>query len=432
MPSGHNNFSAHSSQRDGRLPLSTHFLIHAEATFTGDDPPANRTHANAERGAAELNPAAAKGLILPPPISAMLGLMKSITRLILTFWAVLALSAVLAGAQRTTIVNLASLPEWQVQKSRNVSLNDVRQWGVQPPVDREYGVTRVEIRTYVKGNQTIETVLEKTPDPSSAYGLLTFYHNEKMKTVKGMKLAVIGPEQGLMARGPFFVRAIRPPKMSDDDFRFALIAIAGASPSKNSMALLPPSLPSEGMIPGSQKYILGPVAMQRDIPTLPANLVGFQMGAEFQSAAYSLNGKPVTLMFISYPTSAIAQKQFAAFEKTLGVNRKSGTNAIYGRLKRSYALLVQDAQNKEVAIRLMDRLKIEQQVSWDQPPPGKPVTVQMFHLLVGNVILVLLLVGLAVLAGVLLFASRRIAAHWFPHSDWARGYEDSIIRLNLR
>jgi hypothetical protein len=376
--------------------------------------------------------AAVNALVPLHIISDMLKLMKSITRLSITLWAILGLSAALAGAQRTTIVNLASLPEWQVQKSQNVSLNDVRQWGVQPDVDREYGVTRVEIRTYAKGKQTIETVVEKTPDPSSAYGLLTFYDNEKMKAEKGMKLTVIGPEQGLMARGAFFVRALRPPPMPEDDFRSAMIAIAGASPSEDSLALLPPSLPSAAMIPGSHKYILGPVVMQRDLPALPANLVGFQMGAELQSAAYRLNGKPVTLIFISYPTNAIAHKQFAAFETSLGVNQKSGTEAIYGKQKSSYVLLVQDAQSKELAVRLMSALKIEQQVSWDQPPPGKPVTVQMVHLLMGNILLVLFLVGMAVLGGVLLFASRKIAVRWFPHSDWACGYEDSIIRLNLK
>ncbi|HKT12471.1 MAG TPA: DUF6599 family protein [Terriglobia bacterium] len=358
--------------------------------------------------------------------------MKSITRLIMMLSAALALGALVAGAQRTTIVNLASLPEWRVQKSQNVSLNDVRQWGVQPRVDREYGVTQVEMRTYAKGNKTIETVVEKTPDPSSAYGLLTFYHNENMKAEKGIKLAVIGPDQGLVARGAFFIRARRPPKMSEDDFRTALIAITGGSPSANAMGLLPPPLPSTEMVPGSHKYVLGPVAMQRALPTLPANLVGFQMGAELQSAVYRVNGKPVTMIFISYPTSAIARKEFSAFEGSLGVNRKSGTEAIYGQLKRSYVLLVQDAQTKEAATRMMNRLKIEQQLSWDQPPPGKPVAVQMFHLIMGNILLVLLLVGMAVLAGVLLFASRQIAAHWFPHSDWARGYEDSIIRLNLK
>jgi Family of unknown function (DUF6599) len=358
--------------------------------------------------------------------------MKSITRLSITFWALLALSPALVGAQHTTIVNLASLPEWQVRESRNVSLNDVRQWGVQPLVDREYGVTKVEIRTYGKSNQTLQAVVEKTPDPSSAYGLLTFYQNESMKPGTGMKLAIIGLDQALMARGAFFVRVMRPAKMSEENFRSALIAIAGAAPSSNSLALLPPSLPAPGIISGSHKYVLGPVAMQRAVPSIPPNLVGFQMGAELQTADYQLNGKHVTLVFISYPTSSIARMRFAEFQKVLDVNQKSGAGAIFGKLERSYVLLVQNAQSKEVAKHLMSRLSIEEQVSWDQRPPGKPVTVQMFQLIVGNVILVLLLVGLAVLAGFLLFAIRRMAARWFPYSDWARGYEDSIIRLNLK
>jgi Family of unknown function (DUF6599) len=358
--------------------------------------------------------------------------MKSITRLSMTFWAFLALSPALAGAQHTTIVNLASLPEWQVRESRNVSLNDVRQWGVQPLVDREYGVTKVEIRTYGKANQTLQAIVETTPDPSSAYGLLTFYQNESMKPGSGMKLAVIGSEQALMARGAFFIRVMRPAKMMEESFRSALVAIAGAAPSRNSLALLPPSLPAQGIISGSHKYVLGPVAMQRAVPSIPSDLVGFHMGAELQTADYQLNGRPVTLVFISYPTNSIARARFAAFQKRLGVNQKNGPVAIFGKLERSYVFLVQKAQSKEVAQRLMSRLSIEEQVSWDQRPPGKPVVVQMFQLIIGNIILVLLLVGMAVLAGFLLFATRCMAARWFPHSDWARGYEDSIIRLNLK
>src|SRR5574340_26203 len=139
--------------------------------------------------------------------------MKSITRLSMTFWAFFALSGALAGAQHTTIVDLASLPEWQVRESRNVSLNEVRQWGVDPLVDREYGVTKVEIRTYGKAGQTMQAMVETTPDPSSAYGLLTFYQNKSMGPGTGMKLAVIGPGQALIARGAFFVRVMRPAKM---------------------------------------------------------------------------------------------------------------------------------------------------------------------------------------------------------------------------
>jgi Family of unknown function (DUF6599) len=358
--------------------------------------------------------------------------MKSIILASIIFWGFFTSFGVVASAQHTTIVNLASMPKWQVQKSENVSLSDVRQWGVQPSVDLEYGVTKVEIRTYGQDSQTLQALVEKAPDPSSAYGLFTFYQNEKMQPAKGMKLAVIGPQQALMSRGTFFVRVMRPPKMSEEDFRSALITIAGAAPSSNSLALLPPSLPPQGIIQGSIKYVLGPDAMQKAIPSLPPNLVGFQQGAEVQSAEYNLGGHQVDLIFISYPTYSIARIRYKELEQNLAINQKSGPGAIYGKVQRSYVLLVHNAQSKEVANSLMGRLTIEQQVSWDQAPPGKPVTVQMFHLILGNIMLVLFLVGLAVLAGILLFVSRRMAARWFPHWDWAQGYEDSIIQLNLK
>lgn len=360
--------------------------------------------------------------------------MKFIIPLSFIFWAMLTPSGAVAGTQHTTIVNLASLPKWQVESSQNVSFNEVRQWGVEPSVDREYGVTKVEIRTYRNGNQTLKAIVEKAADPSSAYGLLTFYQAESMKQEKGMKLTVVGPDQAYMARGVFFIRVLRPSKakMSDQEFRSALIAIAGAAPSANAMALLPPSMPSQGIIDGSLKYVLGPIAMQRAMPSVPANLVGFKQGAELQAATYRHNGHPLTLILVSYPTIAIARSRFDSMVKNLGVNQKNGTGALYGKLKGSYVLLVQNAGSKQIAGRLMSRLTIKQEVSWDQAPPGKPITVQMFHLILGNILLICLLVGMAVFAGVMLVFSRRLAAKWFPHWDWAKGYEDSIIQLNLK
>lgn len=364
----------------------------------------------------------------------MLRLMRVITSLSIMFCAILASTVAGAGAQRTTIMNLPSLPKWHMEKSQNVSFSDVRQWGVESSVDREYGVTRVEIRTYRKGNQTVQALVEKAADPSSAYGLLTFYQNESMKPAKGMKLTVIGPNEAYMARGVFFVRVLRPTtsKMSEEDFHSALIAIAGAAPSANAMSLLPPSLPPQGLIPGSEKYVLGPVAEQQAVPSIPADLVGFRLGAELQAAAYRRNGQRVTFILISYPTMTIARSHYRAIVRILGVNKKNGPDAVYGKLKGTYVLLVQNARTREIASGLMSQLTIEQQVSWNQPPPGKPVTVQMFHLILGNILLVVLLVGLALFAGFLFFVSRRVAAKWFPHWDWAQAYEDSITRLNLK
>ncbi|HZT71455.1 MAG TPA: DUF6599 family protein [Terriglobia bacterium] len=358
--------------------------------------------------------------------------MKFVTLLSITLWAMLASAAAVAGSQRATMLNLATLPKWQLENRQSATLSDVRQFGVEPAVDAEYGVTRVEIRTYRRENQTLQAVVEKAPDPSSAYGLLTFYQNTLMKPEKGMKLVMVGPDQALLARGAFFARVMRPAKISDEDFHSALMAIAGEAPSADDMALLPPSLPPQGIIPGSLKYVLGPVAMQRALPSFPADLVGFQKGAELEAAQYEHAGGPLTLIFIDYPTNSIARECFGAMTQRLGINEKSGPDALYGKITGSFVLLVQDAPSKLVADHLMGRLTIEREVSWDQPPPGSTTVVQMLRLIVGNIVLVLLLIGMAALAGILLVVSRRLAAKWFPNSDWAQGYEGSIIRLNLK
>lgn len=375
-----------------------------------------------------------KGLAPELGISAMLSLMKFVTLLCISLWATLGAGATLANAQRTTMLNLAQMPQWQIAKSQNVSLSDVQNWGVEPAVDKEYGVKKIEIRTYRKGNQSIKVLVEKLPDASSAYGLLTFYQNESMQPELGMKLTMIGPKQALMARGIFFVRVQRPvkPKMSDPAFRSALIDIAGATPSANDMTMLPPSLPAKGLVVGSVKYILGPVASKQALPSLPADLVGYQQGAELESGVYGRNGHQATLILISYPTPQIAHLHYEAMVKKLGMNQKTGPGAIFGKMKGTYVLLVQHAESKSVASRVLDKLTVKQQFSWDQPPPGKPMAVQMVHLILGNIFLVIILGLLAIIAGVLLVFSRRIAAKIFPHSDWARAYEDSIIRLNLK
>ncbi|MCL5006028.1 MAG: hypothetical protein M1404_05800 [Acidobacteria bacterium] len=358
--------------------------------------------------------------------------MKFLTCLCTMMGTILFASASLAAQQHATFIDLLSQPRWQMESSQTINLNDVRRWGGEPAVDREYGVKSVEIRTYREGEKTAQAIVEEAQDPSSAYGLFTFYLSETMAPVKGMKLAVVSPQQGYMARGRAFVRVLRPANMSNKDFDALLLSIGGASPSEQSMALLPPPLPVNGLVPGSEKYLLGPIAASRALPLFRTDVVGFSQGAELQAATYQIDGQRVNFFLISYPTSQIANLRYRAITHLLGLNQGSGPGSLFGKLKGTYLLMVQNAPSLEVANRLMNRLSVSQVLSWNEPPPEKPITVQMFHLIVGNILLVLILIAMAGVAGVLIFMSRRLAAKWFPQSDWARGYEDSIIRLNLK
>src|SRR5512146_3316467 len=143
--------------------------------------------------------------------------MKYLAFLSISVGVLVAASIRLPEQRQANIVDLISQPRWQMENSQTVNLDEVRQWGGEPAVDREYGVKSVEIRTYREGDRKAQAVVEEAPDPSSAYGLFTFYQNESMTPAEGMQLAVVAPEQGYMARGTAFVRALRPAKMSDKD-----------------------------------------------------------------------------------------------------------------------------------------------------------------------------------------------------------------------
>ena len=86
----------------------------------------------------------------------------------------------MAAQQRATFIDLTAQPRWQTVSSKTLSLKDLGKWGGEPAVDREYGVKSVEVRTYQEGPMKAQAVIEETPDPSSAYGLLTFYQNKSM------------------------------------------------------------------------------------------------------------------------------------------------------------------------------------------------------------------------------------------------------------
>ncbi|MGI8988740.1 MAG: hypothetical protein ACR2I2_04030 [Bryobacteraceae bacterium] len=82
---------------------------------------------------------------------------------------------------------------------------------------------------------------------------------------------------------------------------------------------LPNYLPSRGLSPASERYILGPVSLAKFFPGLSPAEAGFHLGAEAQLADFTGNLK---LAIFSYPTEGIARDRFEAFEKVSGAMAK--------------------------------------------------------------------------------------------------------------
>ncbi len=78
------------------------------------------------------------------------------------------------------------------------------------------------------------------------------------------------------------------------------------------------ALPTEGMVPNSERYILGPVSLQRFEPGIPPSTAAFRMGAEAQLARYTTPKGTMDLVMFAYPAPAMAREQAVEFQKIPG------------------------------------------------------------------------------------------------------------------
>ena len=358
----------------------------------------------------------------------------------------LLMASPLVVAQERSVVPLIPAANWRVVGSQKEELDTIAKWGGDPVIEKEYGVRSLTERTYQLDSHTAQAILEETPDASSAYGLLTFYQTETMSADKSMGLTVIGPRGALLARGRVFIRVARPDEypLSDSDFHALLIFIGGMRFASATTIGLPAPLPEAGRIPCSEKYVLGPEAARRVLPSFPAELIGFAQGAEVQTANY-LTGPPESprarLLLISYPNPQIARERYASIEKSLRLNQDRGaepradgvSGSVYGTRRGAFILVVLNSPSRVSTNKLLDEFNVSQQVSWDQRPPDQePIVVQVAKLVLGNMLLVLILVGFALGGGTLVFVFKRLTARWFPGSSWAQPDEGYIISLRLR
>ena len=358
-------------------------------------------------------------------------------RLLSSLWVpIIALVALApARAQKPTVIPLLPAADWCLVNSRPLNLSTVGQYGQDPAIDREYGVKSAELRTYQLGQKQVEVLVEDAPDASSAYGLLTYYQSEAMTPEKNLELAVSGPNCSLMARGKFFVRALRPSsvQLSDNEFRALLIFMGGTRPSAEALANLPVALPPIGLVAGSEKYILGLETARKVLPSFRTDLIGFANGAELRVADYTVGKQRVTMLLISYPTPQTARLFFGAMEKFLAINQNHGAGSIYGKRNGSFVFLAMNADTPADANEVIEKFRVSKQVSWNERYPGdKSIALQLLELILGNIALTLITVGMAIVSGLLIFLSRRAAQRWFPESSWGRTDEGTIIQLNLK
>ncbi|MBC7928831.1 MAG: hypothetical protein H7039_24570 [Bryobacteraceae bacterium] len=130
---------------------------------------------------------------------------------------------------------------------------------------------------------------------------------------------------------------------------------------------LPPlygHLPEKGRVANSERYLLGPAALTRHEPRIPATLASFDRGAEAQLAKYSSGSTELQMTIFGYPTPQIAIERFRQFEKLDRVAaRRSGT----------MIAVVPEGRGNVAAEKLLAQVNYRPSVMWNEYPPKHTV-----------------------------------------------------------
>jgi hypothetical protein len=282
---------------------------------------------------------------------------------------------------------------------------------------REYGLDTAERAQYVAGDRKLEITLLRAKDATGAFGMYQWLRPADAKPAQQIERSVEKGDALLFQYGNYVLelRGARP----EQEHLEALLSIL----PRFERTVAPPVfkyLPSEGRVANSERFIQGPVALQMLAPTVPPSTAAFHMGAEGEVAEYGAEGGKLKLLLFTYPTPQMARAQIEEFHRIAGiVTKRSGP----------IVAVILNPFSRDEAEKLLARVRYDATLTWNQPPQMRNENIGEF--LVGVVMLCLILVGFAILAGVGLGGVRILLGKWFPQSRFNADAQPAITRLKL-
>lgn len=186
---------------------------------------------------------------------------------------------------------------------------------------------------------------------------------------------------------------------------------------KSPLPALLEFLPAQGLIPNSQRYVLGPVSLDRFEPGIPPSVAAFHLGAEALIGTYKTDKGPMKLGLFSYPTPGIARQQYEQFEKVPGVIAKRSGPLVAA---------ITQAPDADAPEKLLAQVRYEQNLTFDEKPPDYEAR-EDARILLNIFTFAGILLGLCVLTGIGFGAFRVV----LRKLGWKGGYPEPLIVLHL-
>ena len=281
------------------------------------------------------------------------------------------------------------------------------------PIWKEYGLKSSESATYQNGPAKFTATLWQLQDTTGAMAAFEWQRAASATPSAAAKLAAETPDSLLLVFGNYLLNfaGYKPSKEELDDLTALLRNV-----DQTVLPVLPSYLPSNGLVPNSERYILGPVSLQKFAPGISPSLAAFHFGAEAQMGVFH-NAKGDTQMLVfNYPTPQIAMQRVGEFQKLNGaVAKRSGP----------LVAVVLAPPDPDYAENLLSEIRYQAQVTLDEYVPSRKDNIG--DLVINAFILIGILLAFSVVSGFALGGFRALRRR-SRHGEEA----DAMITLHLQ
>jgi len=278
----------------------------------------------------------------------------------------------------------------------------------------EYGLQQAERAEYALAKDKFTATAYRFQDSTGAQAAFQWQRPADAKAAPLLgKLAVEAPGKSiLLAHGNYLLAFKgRPPTAAELTALYQTIPKLENSPLPSLTAYLP----APNLVPNSERYILGPVSLEKFDHGISPSTAAFHMGAEAQLGTFRTPAGDLTLAIFSYPTPQIARDRLVDFQKISGA-----------MAKRAGPLLavIQSPASLDEAEKLLALVRYEPTVTMSEYVPTKRDNIG--SLVINAFELSGILLGFCLVAGLAFGGFRAFLQHKGP-----RGEEEAMISLHL-
>ena len=251
----------------------------------------------------------------------------------------------------------------------------------------EFGLTATEQAEYTAAGKHFTATAWRFRDSTGAMAMFEFRRPPGAVPGTITKLSVQTSDGVIFEYGNYVFQITGNVPVAE---QFAQIYASLPKLEQSPLPALMTDLPLAGLVPNSERYVVGPVSLDRFEPGVAPSIAAFHLGSEAIVGKYQTAKGLLTLAIFNYPTPGMARDRYQNFQNIPGAMAKRAGSLV--------AVTIQPP-DEDAAERILSQVKQETNITWNEKVPVNEVKGAARFILdvfafAGVLILICLLAGL--------------------------------------